>query len=138
MRWNYKKEIADYEAKQYLVPNCERAGWIVLYKNKPIGTALFDVNNEDVSIKYSPWLFLLWIEPEHRGYNLGIELTKKRLNYAKKCGYKIVYIDTIDAEEYHKKLGWEKIEEINYLGQKNVIMMWDLSKKFPINKDRLI
>jgi predicted N-acetyltransferase YhbS len=128
-RWDLKKEEADKEAIGYVVNDSNRAGWIVLYKNESIGTGLFDVENRDVYEKYSPWLFLLWIEPKYRGNNLGIELTKKRMKHAKKHGYKIIYLDTTGAEMYHKKLGWEKIEVV----EKNTIMKWDLAKKFPVN-----
>ncbi len=130
-RWDLKKEEADNEARKYLAHDGKMAGWVVLFNEEPVGTALFDIDNKDVTDKYSPWLSLLWIEPEHRGKSLGITLTRKRMDYARKQGYKVVYLDTVDAREYHKKQGWEEVEEIDYHGEKDNIMKWDLSKTFP-------
>ena len=133
-RWDLDKNVADFDAKKYLMSNKEKAGWIILNNKTPIGCGLFDYYNSDVSEKHHPWLLLLWIEPNHRGHKLGIQLTKKRMSYAKRHGYKIVYLDTTEAEKYHEKLGWKKIDEINYHGEKDIIMKFNLSKKFPQEK----
>ena len=130
-RWNVSKEWADTEIKTYLVQDKLAAGFCVHDNGKTVGVGLFSLENEDVSTEYGPWVYLLWVEPEYRGNNLGIELTRKRMDHAKKFGYKEIYLDTVDAYEYHKSLGWEDVCTVNYKGELDYIMKFDLTKDFP-------
>lgn len=131
-RWNVSKEWADREAERFLIADENTAGFCVHDKDKIIGVGLFDLHNDDVSKEYGPWLYLLWVEPEYRGHSLGIELTQKRMEHARKYGYKEVYLDTTDAFEYHKNLGWQEVTTIDYEGEFDHIMKYDLSKSFPL------
>ncbi|MEN9338525.1 MAG: hypothetical protein RI945_250 [Candidatus Parcubacteria bacterium] len=133
-RWNVSEEWADEEAKRFLENDKYTAGFCVYVENTIAGVGLFDLHNEDVSKDYGPWLYLLWIDPEYRGHKLGIELTKKRMDHARKYGYTEVYLDTTDALEYHKKLGWEDVCIVDYEGEVDHIMKYDLLKSFPNNK----
>lgn len=133
-RWGLSKSDAHDESSKYVVNNKDNVAWVVVFRDKPVGMGIYDHKNEDVSKKYSPWIFLLWVEPKHRGQGIGIKLTKKIMNHAKKLGHKVIYLDTIDALQYHLKLGWEKIEDANYHGEKTIIMKYELNKRFPLKK----
>lgn len=133
-RWNVSSDWADEEVKRFLVSDKNTAGFCVHVENAVIGVGLFDLHNDDVSKDYGPWLYLLWVDPKYRGHNLGIELTKKRMDHARTYGYTEVYLDTTDALEYHKKLGWEDVCIVDYEGEVDHVMKYDLSKKFPNNK----
>jgi GNAT superfamily N-acetyltransferase len=130
-RWGVDSKWADKEAKRFLVADKNTAGFCVHDNKKTIGVGLFDLHNDDVSKDYGPWLYLLWVDPKYRGHNLGVELTKKRMEHARKHGYTEVYLDTTDALEYHKKLGWEYVCTVNYEGEVDRIMKSDLTKDFP-------
>ncbi len=62
---------------------------------------------------------------------LGIKLTKKGMEHARKYGYKTIYLDTTDALPYHLKLEWKVICIIDYLEEPDIIMAYDLSGPFP-------
>lgn len=130
-RWSVSSEWADAEAKKYLSQDANAAGFCVHYKGKTIGIGLFDFKNDDVSTLYGPWLYLLWVDPEFRGHDLGIELTKRRMEHARSHGYMEVYLDTADAPKYHRNLGWEDVCMVQYKGEDDWIMRYDLSKDFP-------
>lgn len=131
-RWDVSKEWADTEVRRFLAQNEEAAGFCVHHDNMTVGVGLFDRHNDDVSTKYGPWLYLLWIDKEYRGHNLGIELTKRRMEHARNHGYTKIYLDTTDALNYHKRLGWEDVCVVDYKGEVDHIMKYDLSKDFPI------
>ena len=137
-RWEYPHEKALEEVRAHLVQNKEMGGFCVHNEHRePVGVGLFSIYNEDVSTKYSPWMYLLWIEPEYRGNDLGILLTQKRMDYARSHGYREVYIDTVDAIPYHHTLGWKDIEIVSRNGEKITIMRWDLSESFPKKISRI-
>lgn len=133
-RWGVSLEWANEEAKRFLIADKNTAGFCVHDNNKTVGVGLFDLHNDDVSKDYGPWLYLLWVDPEYRGHSIGIELTKKRMEHAKKYGYNEIYLDTTDALEYHKKLGWKEVCVVDYEGEVDHIMKYDLSKDFPTYK----
>lgn len=131
MRWNVSMKWARKETKRHLAQDAQCAGFTVYHRGNVIGVALFSLTNEDVSTDYGPWLYLLWIEPAYRGNDIGIELTKARMEHARNHGYERVYLDTTDAKPYHATLGWEEVCTIMYEGEEDTIMQYDLSKEFP-------
>ena len=68
----------------------------------------------------------MWVEPEHRGNGYGWKLTQKRFEWAKEHGYDIVYLDTINAMDYHLKMGWELIETIEENSYNKFIMCFNI------------
>lgn len=131
MRWDVSPEWAQKEIEKFLIPTKERVVFCVHHEGNTVGVGLFDIHMDDVSLDYGPWLSLLWVDPEYRGHDLGIALTQKRMDHARKYGHKEVYIDTMDAEQYHLANGWEKVADILYKGEPDVILKYDLSKEFP-------
>ena len=88
---------------------------------------MFDTMS-DVDYTKNAWNTLLWVEPEYRGNGYGKMMTDKRFEYAKSKGYKKVYLDTEEAEQYHLKLGWEKTkDDVSWRGAKVSIMEYDLT-----------
>lgn len=130
-RWDLKREEAEVEARRYLTHGKKHACWVVVDGDKPVGTGLFDYTNKDVTDKYHPWLSLLWLEPKYRGHSIGVRMTRIRMEYARKWGYRYVYLDTTEAMPYHLKRGWRKIDKASWHGEADNIMMYDLRKRFP-------
>jgi len=129
IRWDYSKEDADKEIENFIpTKTSERIFCLRTETEKdPIGTGMFSLTWNKVP-NYSPWFFLLWVEPKYRGNKLGEKLTKVRLDYVKSLGFEKVYLDTTDAFSYHKKHGWNQIDVAKYNGENNIIMEYDLNK----------
>ncbi|MES2225115.1 MAG: GNAT family N-acetyltransferase [Patescibacteria group bacterium] len=130
-RWNVSRDYALDDTQYYLKNDKDYAGFCAHYGEKTVGIGLFSIDNEAVSKKYGPWVYLLWVESEYRGHDLGIELTKKRMEHARAQGYEMLYLDTVLAAEYHRRLGWEEVETVENGGVAKIIMKYDLSKSFP-------
>jgi predicted N-acetyltransferase YhbS len=135
-RWQEPIDWCREETQKYLAQNEISAGFCVHSDGRVVGTGLFSLHNEDVSTSYGPWLYLLWVEPEFRGYSIGIELTRKRMEHARKFEYMEIYLDTMDAAPYHQALGWEDVCTVGRKGENLLVMRWNLLKEFPVLTSR--
>lgn len=130
-RWGLSPLEAEKETRRYLADDEIAAGFCAHCDGRTVGVGLFDRFNTEISKEYSPWLLLLWVEPEFRGNDIGIMLTQARMNHARRHGYNEVFIDTNDALDYHLKLGWEKVIPALWNSEPVWILRFDLSKSFP-------
>ncbi len=87
--------------------------YIGIVDNMPIGYAVFDPYNE-LYEKLTPWCLSLWVHENYRGKGYGYLFTQKRFEYAKNLGYTNIYLDTLQAKDYHLKFGWDIIDTITY------------------------
>jgi GNAT superfamily N-acetyltransferase len=100
--------------------------FVAEYDGIPVGMGAFQIDN-DVNIDLHPWCLGLWVRPEYRGNNIGRKLSLKRFAWARKLGYKKIYLDTVNAEGYHKKFGWKNTGLVGYYqGTPTIIMEYDL------------
>lgn len=104
-RWEIYEGEYSHIVPGYLSKKNESKCFVAIKNKKPIGMGAFHVSN-DVGVDLHPWCAGLWVEPKYRGNGIGHKLTLKRFAWARKLGYKVIYLDTVDAEEYHLKFGW--------------------------------
>ncbi len=112
--WNY---IYDYILKKNN-SNC----FVSVDGKVPVGMGTFHVNN-DIGVDLHPWCIGLWVKPNYRGNGIGIRITLKRFDWARKLGYKKIYLDTINAEKYHLKFGWKNTNIIGYYKNEPTMVM---------------
>jgi len=96
-------------------------GLIALVNEEPIGLLLAVERSDDVSPKYSPWLVALYVKEEFRKQGIGRELVERACDELKKRGYDLVYIDTVSAQNFYKKLGWTFVEDVKWRDEKTSI-----------------
>lgn len=131
-RWKVPGSWSDRESARFLAGDRTAAGFVARADGRTVGVGLFDIRNDDVSEKYGPWFYLLWVEPEYRGHSIGIGLTRARMDHARKFGYEKVFLDTSDAPEYHLAMGWKPVETVMFEGKETLIMSYDLKDPFPL------
>ena len=78
--------------------------------SKPVGTVALWRSDLLSRQDLTPWLALLYVEPESRGRHIGAMLQKEVLRYAKTLGYPAVYLYT-DLINYYEKTGWKRCGE---------------------------
>ncbi len=122
-RWNVSKERAKRFVNEYLTKRNDSNCYVAEYNHIPVGMGTFHVNN-DIGIDLHPWFIGLWVHPMNRGNGIGYEISLARFDWARMLGYKTVYLDTISAEGYHEKFGWENIGF--YGDTPTVVMKYDL------------
>lgn len=125
-RWEVDSNYAILEINRWLGKNDDSICYIGIIDNMPIATGVFDIIS-DVDEKLGPWNTLLWIDPKYRGNNYGRLLFEKRIEYAKSKGYKNIYLDTVNAENYHLKFGWKTIDKLKYHNEVVTIMKLDIN-----------
>lgn len=124
-RWNQSKESALEEIQRWINHEDDSICFVGIIDKKPMATGVFDTIS-DVDFSIPCWNTLLWVEPENRGNDYGRLLTQKRFDHAKKLGYKTVYLDTVNAKNYHLKFGWIILREFDKEGEHYTIMKHDL------------
>ena len=125
-RWNVSKERAKRFVNEYLTKRNDSNCYVAEYNHIPVGMGTFHVNN-DIGIDLHPWFIGLWVHPMNRGNGIGYEISLARFDWARMLGYKTVYLDTISAEGYHEKFGWENTGLIGFYGDTpTVVMKYDL------------
>jgi len=125
-RWKVSKEQSDRYVNRYLKKQNTENCFVAICKDSPIGMGTFHINN-DVGIDLHPWCIGLWVDPKFRGRGIGYQLTLRRFSWARTLGYEKIYLDTVNAENYHKKFGWKLTGLIGLNGDfPTTIMEYDL------------
>jgi N-acetylglutamate synthase-like GNAT family acetyltransferase len=57
-----------------------------------------------------PWFACLYVEPDHRGKELGKLMMEHALKEARDKGFETLYLTT-DHQDYYEKYGWERMED---------------------------
>lgn len=124
-RWSESKESALEEVNRWMQNKDNSICFVGIINGIPMATGVFETySTVDESIPC--WNTLLWVEPIYRGNGYGEMLTKKRFDYAKEHGYGVVYLDTVNAKDYHLKLGWEIIREFDKNDEHYTIMKYNI------------
>lgn len=137
-RWEVSKEEAQLEIDRWIVNKDESICFVGIIDDKPMATGVFETYS-DVDTTIPCWNTLLWVEPEHRGKGYGEKMSETRFEYARRRGYKTIYLDTVNAKDYHlkTKFDWEIVREFDKNNEHYTIMKRDISdfkvyKRFPI------
>ena len=94
--------------------------------NKPIGTVSLVECDMHIRRQYTPWVASVYVDTEWRNQGIGSKLMNHVENQAKTNGIKNAYLFTPNKQKMYSRLGWRRIEELEYLGNSVTIMMKDL------------
>ena len=125
-RWHVSQIQSYWFVKNYLCKKSNCNCWVALKGKARAGMGAFHVDN-DIGVDLHPWCIGLWVNERYRGDNIGWLITEKRFEWARSLGYDKIYLDTVNAENYHKKFGCERtgITAKNQ-GLKTIVMEHDL------------
>jgi len=126
IRWENEKDEYVHEVDDYLNPKKLSKCFVAVENDKSIGMYAFHISN-DIGVDLHPWCIGLWVEPDKRGKGIGYKLSLRIFSWARMLGYKKIYLDTINAENYHLKFGWKNTGIMgNSHGEKTIVMEYDL------------
>jgi len=75
----------------------------------------------------SPWMAQLFVVDSERGRGVGNALVSASIDHAGKLGFRRTYLYTSGTlPAYYASLGWQAIEEVEYLGKMRTIMTFEL------------
>jgi predicted N-acetyltransferase YhbS len=75
----------------------------------------------------SPWMAQLFVVSSERRRGVGNALVRASIDHAAKLGFQRTYLYTSGTlPAYYASLGWQAIEEVEYLGKMRTIMAFEL------------
>jgi len=80
----------------------------------PVGTATLlahDVETEEWP-DLSPWLAAVYVMPEYRRRGVGAALINAIVEKAASLGVGVLYLSTVEREEFYAGLGWQVLHRI--------------------------
>ncbi len=96
---------------------------LVSVKNdKVIGTICLKQFDMDTRKDLSPWLAGLYVATEHRCNGVGSLLVEGLIEKTIALDISKLYLYTPDAEDFYRKLGWQTLEQTEYLEHKVTIL----------------
>ena len=92
-----------------------------------LGSAAIVKCDMDIRPQLTPWLASVYVNESKRCQGVGSELVKHVMQQAAEQGIERLYLYTPDQEVFYTKLGWQKLEQVEYHGVKVCIMQVDLA-----------
>ncbi len=115
------------DLKQSLTDELIPTTWVLIDKDKPVGSASIVHHDMETNRHLSPWLANVFIKPEYRGEGLGRLLIKHVQEQAKSVGVAEIYLFTEKSSELYKSLGWRSIKHEKYHQNDVEVMMMQLN-----------
>ncbi len=72
----------------------------------------------------SPWLAIVYVDPDHRRKGYGAAMVRAAMNKASELGVGELYLFTPDQMAFYEKLGWSMGQVLDYRGESVTIMKW--------------
>ena len=91
-----------------------------------MGSAAIIESDMETHPELTPWMASVYVYEDFRKRGIGSELVKKIMDYAKSIGVQTLYLYTEHQEAMYSKLGWERMSEEEYLGQRVKVMKAEL------------
>ncbi len=88
--------------------------FIACENKKLLGSATLAKEDMDTRKFLTPWLASLFVVPEQRNKGIASQLITFIINYAKKNGFKNLYLFTEDQTDFYRHRGWYFVETVNY------------------------
>ena len=99
---------------------------VALRGDEVLGTVSLKHHELSVRMSLSPWLSSLYVAPEYRRCGIGTELVAEAVARAQGMGLKRLYLFTNRAQSFYERLGWSRVESLNYRLEPIVIMRRNL------------
>ena len=95
---------------------------VAVKDDKVIGTICLKQFDMETRKDLSPWLAGLYVATEQRCNGVGSLLVEGLIEKTIALDISKLYLYTPDAEDFYGKLGWQALEQTEYLGRKVTIL----------------
>ena len=128
--WTLDKLIQSFNEKTHYRQIPET--FVAMEDDIPVGTASIVHHDMSIRMELSPWLAAVYVSAESRNKGIGSQLTQTVMEEAKIRGIKKFYLFTPDKMNFYRRLGWQILEETEYLGEHVTIMYYELSDCYEV------
>ncbi|KZE69115.1 acetyltransferase [Fictibacillus phosphorivorans] len=113
-QWGSEQNYKFYE--DCIVHSCQTEDalprfYIALIEEEIVGTYALLRNDLNSRQDLYPWFACLYVDPEHRGKELGSQILQHAIEETTRKGFENLYLST-DLEGYYEKYGWSHAGEV--------------------------
>lgn len=98
----------------------------VALEEQVFGTISLLKNDCDFFSQLAPWIGNFFVLEKYRSRGIGAMLYNHLMSYAKKVGYKKIYLYTHDAQGYYLNKNWRIIDKFLLENKEQSLMVYDL------------
>ena len=91
-----------------------------------LGSASLVAHDMDLRPKLTPWLASVFVDPTCRGQGIGSQLVERVAAEAASLGVPRLYLFTPDRMALYARLGWQTLEQVEYRGELETVMVREL------------
>ncbi|MEM7530596.1 MAG: GNAT family N-acetyltransferase [Chloroflexota bacterium] len=91
-----------------------------------LGSSSLIPHDMDTRLDLTPWLASVYTDEAHRGRGVGSAIVQRVMDEAKKLGVETLYLMTPDRQTFYERLGWVRVEDVEYLDEMVTIMQVSL------------
>ena len=140
--WHLPEFDAGGERDRWLDARTEEASqrsgvpcaWVAFFDGEPVGSVSLIACNMETRQDLTPWLAALYVLPERRGRGVGAALTRRCEVEAEMARFDRMFLYTSRARDYYRRLGWIRIAEDFYEGQRVTVMLKNLPQSPSIDR----
>ena len=97
---------------------------VAMEGNEVLGSASLIEHDMETRMELTPWLAGVFVGEPYRRRGIGAELVRRIMNEAKKFNVSLLYLYTVQSENFYAALGWKLLERTSYREQNVVIMTY--------------
>jgi predicted N-acetyltransferase YhbS len=91
-------------------------GLVAIIDDVVVGTGALKEHDLQLRPNLSPWLGGMFVDPKFRNGGVGSVLVTRLIEEARKLKLPRLYLWTTSAESLYLRLGWTRIEKLQYCG----------------------
>ena len=127
-QWGYMnpgQTLADVttELESHLAESAIPTTYVAVEGEQPLGSASLIADDMDTRPELSPWLASLYVREDVRRRGVGEALMRRVVHRAAELGIERLYLFTPDQQAYYGRRGWVPLEDTDYRGQAQTIMV---------------
>ncbi|MBV7334960.1 GNAT family N-acetyltransferase [Chloroflexi bacterium TSY] len=96
--------------------------FVAIENDQPLGSTSLVVSDLSTRPELTPWLASVFTAPEHRNRGIGSVLVQRVMDEARSLSVETLYLITPDKQNFYARLGWTRIEEVEYRGEVDTLM----------------
>jgi GNAT superfamily N-acetyltransferase len=101
-------------------------GFVALLDDVVVGMACLVAHDMDTRPELTPWLATVLVAADYRGRGIGSALSNRVVAEARVLAFPNLYLVTFDKTSFYERLGWNRLEQTEFLGRPATIMVHDL------------
>ncbi|MFZ1221195.1 MAG: GNAT family N-acetyltransferase [Chthoniobacterales bacterium] len=89
-----------------------------------LGSASLVLHDMETRMELTPWLAGVFVGEQYRRRGIGAELVRRIMVEAGRLKVPLLYLYTVQSENFYAALGWKLMERTSYRDQDVVIMIY--------------